>query len=313
MDKSFVGIDVSQDRLDVYVRPLGNRWWVPNTTQGRNLLVKRLGVLKLELVVLESTGGLERAVARMLQEAGIPTAVVNPRQIRDFAKATGRLAKTDALDAEVLAWFAEVIRPDPRPLADEGTAQLRELVVRRQQLIKMATAERNRLKRASPKMKPRIRRHLEWLEEEIARLDEEIEEMKLEREEWANRDRLLRSVPGVGPVLSATLIGCLPELGALRGKEIAALVGVAPFNRDSGQWCGKRGIWGGRAPVRAVLYMAAVAATRWNPVIREFYLRLTGAGKPAKVALVACMRKLLVILNAIVRDRQPWRYSPAST
>ena len=193
MDKSFVGIDVSRDRLEVYVRPLGDRWWVPNTTQGRAVLVERLAALAPELVVLESTGGLERAVARTLQEAGIPTAVVNPRQIRDFAKATGRLAKTDALDAEVLARFAEVIRPEARPLADEGTAQLRELVVRRQQLIKMATAERNRLKRASPKMKLRIRRHLEWLEEEIARLDGEIEGMKLKREEWANRDRLLRS------------------------------------------------------------------------------------------------------------------------
>ncbi len=303
MGKSFVGIDVSQDRLEVYVRPLGERWGVPNTPQGRALLVERFGSLAPELVVLESTGGLERAVAGALRKAGIPTAVVNPRQIRDFAKATGRLAKTDALDAEVLARFAEVIQPEPRPLADEGTAQLRELVVRRGQLVKMATAERNRLKRASPKMKPRIRRHLEWLEEEIARLDEEIEEMK--REEWAHRDRLLRSVPGVGPVLSATLIGCLPELGAL--------VGVAPFNRDSGQWRGKRGIWGGRATVRAVLYMATVAATRWNPVIREFYLRLIGAGKPVKVALVACMRKLLVILNAIVRDGRPWRYNPAST
>ncbi|HDC92521.1 MAG TPA: IS110 family transposase [Candidatus Acetothermia bacterium] len=313
MDKSFVGIDVSRDRLEVYVRPLGDRWWVPNTTQGRAVLVERLAALAPELVVLESTGGLERAVARTLQEAGIPTAVVNPRQIRDFAKATGRLAKTDALDAEVLARFAEVIRPEARPLADEGTAQLRELVVRRQQLIKMATAERNRLKRASPKMKLRIRRHLEWLEEEIARLDGEIEGMKLKREEWANRDRLLRSVPGVGPVLSATLIGCLPELGELRGEENAALVGVAPFNRDSGRWRGKRGIWGGRATVRAVLYMAAVAATRWNPVIREFYLRLIEAGKPVKVALVACMRKLIVILNAIVRDGRPWRYNPALT
>ena len=276
-------------------------------------MVERLAALEPELVVLESTGGLERAVAKALREAGIPTAVMNPRQIRDFAKATGRLAKTDALDAEVLARFAEVIRPAPRPLADESTAQLRELVVRRQQLIKMATAERNRSKRASPKMKPRVRRHLEWLEEEIARLDEEIEEMKLKYEAWAHRDLLLRSVPGVGPVLSATLIGCLPELGVLRGKEIAALVGVAPFNRDSGQWHGKRGIWGGRAAVRAALYMATVAATRWNPVIREFYLRLVGAGKPVKVALVACMRKLLVILNAIVRDGKPWRCNPALT
>ena len=189
MDKSFVGIDISRDRLGVYVRPLGDRWWVPNTTQGRAVLVERLAALAPELVVLGSTGGLERAVARTLQEAGIPTAVVNPRQIRDFAKATGRLAKTDALDAEVLARFAEVIRPEPRSLADVGTSRLRELVVRKQQLIKMATAERNRLKRASPKMKLRIRRHLEWLEEEIARLDGEIEGMKLKREEWANRDR----------------------------------------------------------------------------------------------------------------------------
>ena len=224
----------------------------------------------------------------------------------------GYLAKTDALDAKVLARFAEVIRPEPRPLADEHTSQLRELVVRRQQLIKMATAERNRLKGSSPKMRPRIRRHLEWLEEEIASLDEEIEALKLKREDWVQRDRLLRSVPGVGPVLSATLLGCLPELGTLRGKEIAALVGVAPFNRDSGQWRGKRGIWGGRAMVRAALYMATVAATRWNPVIRGFYLRLTEAGKPAKVALVACMRKLLVILNAIVRDERPWRCSLAT-
>jgi transposase len=294
MGKAFVGIDVSRDCLDVYVRPLGNGWRVSNTPQGRALLVERLTALDPELVVLESTGGLEHAVAWALQEAEIPTAVVNPRQIRDFAKTMGRLAKTDALDAEVLARFAEVIRPEPRPLMGEATAQLGESVVRRQQLVKMVTAERNRLKRASPKMRLRIRRHLEWLEEEIAAL-------KLEREEWKKRDRLLRGVPGVGPVLSATLLGCLPELGELRGKEIAALVGVAPFNRDSGHWRGKRGIWGGWATVRAAVYMAAVAATHWNPVIREFYLRLTGTGKPTEVALVACMRKLLVILNAIVR------------
>lgn len=313
MDKSFVGIDVSQDRLDVYVRPLRDRWWVPNTPQGRVILVKRLAALKPELVVLESTGGLERAVARVLQEAGIPTAVVNPRQIRDFARATGRLAKTDALDAEVLARFAEVIRPEARPVVDEQIAQLRELVVRRQQLIKIATAERNRLKRASPKMKLRIRRHLEWLEEEIAALDEEIQVLKRERKDWEEKDRLLRSVPGVGPVLSSTLLGCLPELGTLPGKKIAALVGVAPFNRDSGKLRGKRGIWGGRAVVRVVLYMATVAAIRFNPAIRGFYLRLIEAGKPTKVALVACMRKLLVILNAIVRDGKPWRYSSALT
>ena len=235
MGKSFVGIDVSQDRLDVYVRPLGENWSVPNTPQGRALLVERLTVLEPKLVVLESTGGLERGVARALQEAEIPAAVVNPRQIRDFAKATGRLAKTDALDAEVLARFAEVVRPEPRAVVDADTEWLRELVVRRQQLIKMATAERNRLKRASQKMKPRIRQHLAWLQAEIASLDEEIETVKLKREEWTHRERLLRSVPGVGSVLSTTLLGCLPELGKLRGKEVAALVGVAPFNRDSGR------------------------------------------------------------------------------
>lgn len=310
MGKRFVGIDVSQDHLDVYVHPLGEGWRLPNTAQGRAELVHRLAEHEPQLVVLEASGGLQRPVAEALREAKVPVAVVNPRQVRDFAKALGHLAKTDVLDAEVLARFAAAVQPEPRPPADEHTQRLAELVRRRRQLVEMATAEKNRLRAASPQVRPGVERHLEWLEREIAVLDEEIEGFK--GEDWAERDRLLRSVPGVGPVLSATLLGCLPELGSLSGKKIAALVGVAPFNRDSGKKRGKRRVWGGRGQVRAVLYMATLAATRSNPVIRGFYLRLVEAGKPKKVALTACMRKLIVILNAMMRDGKPWQPQPAA-
>lgn len=305
MGKLFVGIDVSQDRLDVHVRPSGEGWQVPNTPQGRTTLARKLAGLGPQLVVLEATGGVEKPVARALSQAGVQVAVVNPRQVRDFAKALGKLAKTDTLDAQVIARFAEAVQPQPRPLGDERTKVLSDLVTRRRQLVQLATAEKNRLRTASPEVRAGIERHVKWLKSEI-----EIEGLKGANPNWRKQDRLLRSVPGVGPVLSATLIGHLPELGELNGKEVAALVGVAPFNRDSGKRQGKREVWGGRGQVRAVLYMATLAAVRRNPVIREFYQRLIEAGKPRKAALTACMRKLIVILNAMVRDGTPWQPQP---
>lgn len=302
----FVGIDVSRASLDGFVRPSGETWTAPNTPEGHALLATKLAELEPTLVVLEATGGVQRPVVRALGQAGVPVAVVNPRQVRDFARAVGRLAKTDILDAEILAWFGEAVRPDPQPTPDETMQHLADLVSRRRQLVEMAAAEKNRLGTATPEIRPGIERHLRWLEGEIEKLDQEIAQLERADPRWREREALLRSVPGVGPVLSATLLGCLPELGELNRKKIAALVGVAPFSRDSGARSGKRSVWGGRGNVRAVLYMGALTAVRCNPVLRAFYHRLLATGKPTKVALVACMRKLLVILNAMVKNNTPW-------
>jgi len=257
-------------------------------------------------VVLEASGGIQRPVVRALGQAGVPVAVVNPRQVHDFARAVGRLAKTDILDAEILAWFGEVVKPDPQPVSNETMQHLADLISRRRQLVEMAAAEKNRLGTTTLSLRPGIERHLRWLNRGIGKLDQQISRLERTDPRWREREELLRSVPGVGPVLSATLLGCLPELGQLDRKKIAALVGVAPFNRDSGAWSGKRSVWGGRGNVRAVLYMGALTAVRCNPVLRAFYHRLITAGKPTKVALVACMRKLLVILNAMVKNNTPW-------
>lgn len=302
MTKRFVGIDVAGDSLAVAVRPGGSSYVVPNTPRGRRELVRKLHKLRPTLVILEATGGLEREVARSLTQAGLPLRVVNPRQVRDFAKATGRLAKTDRIDAEVLAHFAEAVQPEPRPLQDEKAQQLADLLIRRKQLLKMLTAERNRLRRAPVHLRSGIEEHIAWLEGKLRELEGRIAQVR----HFHKRQELLESVPGVGPVTSATLVAFLPELGKLSGKEIAALVGVAPFNRDSGKLRGRRAVWGGRGQVRAALYMAAVTAVQYNLVLRTFYQRLLAAGKPVKVALVACMRKLLVILNAMVRNGTPW-------
>jgi transposase len=261
------------------------------------------------LVVLEATGGIEMPVAATLAVAGIPIAVVNPRQVRDFARATGRLAKTDSIDAKVLALFAAAVRPQVRPLPDANEQELGDILSRRRQLVEMITAEKNRLRSARSKaVRTHIQAHITWLETELANIDSDLKRIIRESPVWREKDDLLKSVPGVGPVLSTTLLADLPELGTLNRRQIASLVGVAPFNRDSGKLRGKRMIWGGRAAVRTVLYMSTLVATRRNPVIRVFYQRLCAAGKAKKVALTACMRKLLTILNAMLKHGTPWHY-----
>jgi transposase len=303
----YVGVDVCQAQLDVAIRPGGETWAIPHDEAGLGELIRRLRTLSPTLVVLEASGGLELAPVAALALAGLPVVVINPRQVREFARATGKLAKTDALDAQVLARFAEAIRPQPRPLPDEQTQLLTALVRRRRQLVQMLTAERNRLRTALEAVCPRIEEHIAWLEEELAELDGDLGHLLRQSPVWREKEQLLRSVPGVGPVLAWTLLAELPELGTLTRRQIAALVGVAPLNRDSGVRRGERTTWGGRPMVRAALYMATLVATRHNPVIREFYRRLQEAGKPKRVAQVACMRKLLVILNTMLKHGQPWR------
>lgn len=302
----FVGIDVSKERLDVAMRPSGESESVSNDKDGIEALVKRLREVGPSLIVLEATGGLERGVTRGLASAELPVVVVNPRQVRDFAKATAQLAKTDRIDALVLARFGEAVRPALRPLPDEVSQELRALIARRRQITEMMVAERNRLSRASKSVKKRIDAHIRWLEAELDRADKDLDQSIGQSPIWREKEDLLRSVPGIGPVISRSLIAELPELGELNRKQIAALVGVAPLNRDSGTLRGRRRIWGGRATVRAVLYMAALVASRRNGVIGGFYKRLRNAGKAPKVALVACMRKLLTVLNSMIKHRTCW-------
>ena len=302
----FVGIDVSKATLDVGVRPSGDSWSMPNNETGLTELVAKLTAIGPTLVVVEATGGYELALVTTVALAKIPIAVVNPRQVRDFAKALGRLAKTDRIDAMVLAHFADAVRPEPRELPDEASQELDALVRRRAQLVEMLTSERNRLHRSNETTKPSIDTVIQTLKEQIKKLDDEIRKRIKDSPVWREKDELLQSAGGIGPTTSAKLLTALPELGKLSHKEISALVGVAPINRDSGKRCGARSCWGGRADVRAILYMAATVAARWNPVIKTFYERLVAAGKAKKVALVACMRKLLVILNAMARDQKGW-------
>jgi transposase len=302
----FVGIDVAKAECVVAVRPTGATWTIPQTEAGWDRLATRLHALAPTLVLLEATGGLELPLTGVLAAAGLPVAVVNPRQVRNFAKATGALAKTDALDAAVLAHFAEAIRPVPRPVPDATTQILAALVTRRRQLVEMVTAEENRLGSAPSVLRASLQAHLRWLRRQLAQLDTDLDQTIRTHPGWRVQDDLLQSAPGVGPILAATLLGGLPELGTLSRGPIAALVGVAPWNRDSGRHRGSRHCWGGRADVRAVLYMATLAAVRCNPVLRAFYHRLLAAGKLKKVALVACMRKLLTILNAMVKTQTPW-------
>lgn len=302
----FVGIDVSKAGLDVAVRPVGNREFVANDAAGIEILVQRLRELQPALIVLEATGGVERAVTRALASAEFAVVVINPRQVRDFAKATGQLAKTDTIDAAVLARFGEAVRPALRPLPDEVTWELRAVVTRRRQITEMIVAETNRLSGASKGVRKRINAHLRWLEAELKRADKDLDQSIRQSPIWRENQDLLRSVPGMGPVISRTLLAELPELGRLNRKQIAALVGVAPLNRDSGTLRGRRSIWGGRATVRAALYMGALVASRRNAMIQTFYRRLRNAGKAPKVALVACMRKLLTILNAMIKHKTHW-------
>ncbi|CAN5889759.1 IS110 family transposase [soil metagenome] len=304
---SFIGIDVAKAHLEFACRPSGETGAVPNEEDGIRELITRCQALAPTLIVLEATGGYEAAVVAALAAAGLPVVVANPRQVRDFAKATGQLAKTDALDAQVLALFAERVRPGPRPLPSEAVQALDALLTRRRQLLGMLTAERNRLLVAPPAVRRDLQQHIRFLERRVRDADAELHTAVKASPAWRVKDDLLQSVPGVGRVVSLTLLAELPELGRLSSKEIAALVGVAPLARDSGTLRGKRLVYGGRAPVRAVLYMAALVASRRNPIIRAFYQRLRAAGKPAKVALTACMRKLLIILNAMMRSGTPWR------
>jgi transposase len=313
-EESFVGIDVSKDKLDVSIRPDGDRWTVANDEKGVENMVARLLERKPTLVVLEATGGLQIPAVAALASAKLPVVVVNPRQIRDFAKATGRLAKTDSIDSDVIAHFGEAVRPQIRPLRDAETQELTDLVSRRRQLVDMLTAEKNRLKTARKKVRKDIQAHIAWLEKRIQDVDTDLSKRIKQGPAWRAKDEILQSAPGVGPVLSVTLLSGLPELGTLNRKEVAALVGVAPLNRDSGKQQGRRCVWGGRANVRSVLYMCTMSAIRWNPAIRTFYLRLIQAGKKHKVATTACARKLLTILNAMIKTNTPWRveYSEVS-
>jgi len=308
---SFIGIDVAKAQLEFASRPSGETGTVPNAEGGIHALVQRCQALAPTLVVCEATGGYEAALVAALATAGLPVVVANPRQVRDFAKATGQLAKTDAIDAQVLALFAERVRPEPRPLPAAEAEALDALLTRRRQVVEMLVAERNRLLIARPAVQRDLQQHIRFLERRLREADDNLHTAVKASPVWRVKDDLLQSVPGVGRVVSLTLIAELPELGRLSHKEIAALVGVAPLARDSGTLRGKRLVYGGRAPVRAVLYMAALVASRRNPVIRAFYERLRAAGKPAKVALTACMRKLLVILNAIARSGTPWRQTRA--
>ncbi len=302
----YIGIDVSKATLDVASLPNGESWTVTNDDLGVAELTPRLIALAPVLVVLEATGGFETLAAITLAKAGLPIAVVNPRQVRDFAKAMGQLAKTDALDAGILAAFAQRVRPEPRPLPDEAAQLLDSLLTRRRQLVDMLTAEKNRLGFARGPVKRDINRHIRWLEKRLADVDGDLQDAIAASPLYQAKADLLRSVPGVGPVTTLTLIAALPELGHLSRHQIAALVGVAPLNRDSGTMRGKRMVWGGRAPVRAVLYMAALVGIKHNPVLRVFYERLRAAGKPFKVAVTACMRKLLTILNAMLHQNRRW-------
>jgi transposase len=307
MEQSYVGIDVAKDRLDVHVLPSGDSFAVARDGEAVEALAERLRGLGPRLIVLEATGGFEVTVAAALCASGLPLAVVNPRQIRDFARALGLLAKTDALDARAIALFAQRVQPEARPLADEATRALGDLVARRRQIVAMMTAERNRRSRlTSRRMLKSVDRLLAALQKELSALERELDDTVRGSPAWREAEDLLKSVPGIGDITARSLIAELPELGTLDRKKIAALVGLAPFNRDSGTLRGKRTIWGGRASVRATLYMAALVASRHNPTLKRFYQRLLLDGKPKKLALVAVMRKLLTILNAIIRDRTPW-------
>jgi transposase len=306
----YVGIDVSKARLDVAVEPAGEHLEFANEPAGIAALVARMREIDPKLVVLEASGGYEAAVTASLAEV-VPVAVVNPRQVREFAKATGTLAKTDRLDARMLARFGEAIRPEVRPLPDENAQELSALLARRRQLLDMITAESNRLALAPKRLRDSIKAHIKWMRHQLGAVDHDLDQWIRSSPVWREKDDLLRTTPGVGPVLARTLLGDLPELGTLSRRQIAALVGLAPFACDSGKFHGRRMIRGGRSHVRSTLYMATLTAIRHNTVIRTFYERLRHGGKPFKVSITAAMRKLLTILNAMVANRRPW--TPAIT
>lgn len=312
MDSIVIGIDVSKDRLDV-ATPDGTAQW-PNDPDGHQQLIKHFTKWPLEAIVLEATGGYERAVVAELAAAGLPVVVVNPRQVRDFARATGRLAKTDTIDAGILAQFGQAIHPEKRPLPSEKQLRLQQQLARRRQLVGMLTAENNRSQQATDKLvRKTIEAVRETLRAQLDQMDDQLQRTIEQTPVWREKENLLRTVPGVGPQTALALLAELPELGTCSRQQIAALVGVAPFNRDSGAKRGQRTTWGGRPAVRTALYMATLVATRHNPVIRKHYQHLQGAGKRKKVALTACMRKLLCMLNAVLREQKPWRNQIAAT
>ncbi len=308
----FVGIDVGKDVLFVAIRPFGDNLEIANREDGIADLVKRLRFLRPTLVVMEATAGYETPVAVAIYRAGIPVVISNPRLVRSFARATGHLAKTDKIDAGVIAHFAELIRPEPRRLEDPDEERLGRLVKRRKQLLRMIVMEKNRVAKGVPEVRKEIQKHLDWLAKDLERIDQALNDFIQSSPIWSAKNDLLQSVPGIGKVGAQAIISDLPELGTLNRKQIASLVGVAPLNRDSGNFKGRRSIWGGRAHIRTVLYMVAVVASRCNPVIKEFYERLCKAGKPKKVALTACIRRLLAILNAMMRNGTRWgEFKPA--
>jgi len=310
--KLFIGIDISKQLLEVAAHQHDYQFRCPNKANAFGVLIAELIVLRPTLIVLEATGGLERAVVDALRSAGLPVAIVNPRQVRDFARALGQLAKTDRLDARVLAAFAAAIRPQPRPLKTNDERDLDALTGRREQLVGMLADEKNRrASTASESVRDEIQEHLDWLTDRIAELDQQLKHLLQSSAHWQVKDQILQSTPGIGPVVSYSLLAQLPELGRLNRQQISKLVGVAPLNRDSGQQRGSRHIFGGRAQVRRVLYMAALTASRCNPVIKAFYERLRARQKPFKVAITACMRKLLTIINFMVHDGSTWKAAPA--
>lgn len=311
MNETFVGIDVSKDSLEVALRPSNTVQSFTNDNEGIAQLIESLRPQQPALIVLEATGKYERPVARALAVEGLLFNIINPRQGRAFARATGVLAKTDRIDALLLARFAEVLKPEARSLKDEQTEALSDLVIRRRQIVEMITAEKNRLALATKRVRRDIQVHIRWMEKRLEDINDDIDELIRQSPLWREKDKLLQSVTGVGPVLASTILASLPELGTLNRKQIAALVGVAPFNRESGRYKGKQKIQGGRASVRNVLYMGTVAGIRSNPVLRSFYERLVAKGKPKKLALTACMRKLLVILNTMLKNGTSWQNQPA--
>jgi transposase len=303
----FIGIDVSKDTWEVAVRPTGERMTFANQEDGLFLMVDFVQQFSPRLIVLEATGGMEKSGVYALAEKGLPVVVMNPRQIRDFARCRGILAKTDKIDADVIAQFAESNKPEVRRLKPEEEQKLQALLSRRSQILQMITAEKNRLHSAPPWTQKDIQAHIEWLKKHLEKWNKDLDQLVRNNPIWREKDKILRSAKGVGPVLSCSLLGLLPELGALSGRKIGALVGVAPLNRDSGKFRGRRMIWGGRSMIRSVLLMATRVAIRFNPVIRAFFERLTKAGKHRKVAETACMRKLLLILNAMIKNRTCWQ------
>jgi len=306
-EQTYVGVDISKENLDLAIIDSNQQWRFGNSPAGIKLAIKTIQAVKPALVIFEATGGLEVPFWAALSETGIDAASINPRQIRDFARAKGRLAKTDRIDAQVIAQYGRAMQPRSQPFPE--TEGLKEVMARRHQLVEMISAEKSRLKTArKADVKEDIQEHITWMEARLSKVEKELRKAIRASPAWREKDELLQSTPGVGPTLSATLLTQLPELGTLNRHQVAALAGVAPLNRDSGMMRGKRTVWGGRGRVRGALYMRTLVATRYNPLVKAFYQRLCAGGKPKKVALVACMRKLLAILNSIIKHHTPWRY-----